>query len=119
MISTLTRHAAERARDRGIPIDAVDAAIDYGQHRSIRGADIYTLGWRQVRFHARRGLDLSRWTGIEVVCAHNGSVLTVYRNENPRALGRQSPLRCRRSSDRARLELLRSHDSTPSRNSPP
>ena len=119
MISNLTRHAAERARNRGIPIDAVDAAIDYGQHRSIRGADIYTLGWRQVRFHARRGLDLSRWTGIEVVCARNGAVLTVYRNENPRALGPQSSASRRRAGDRAQLELLRSHDSTPSRNSQP
>ncbi len=107
MISTLTRHAAERARNRSIPIDAVDAAIDYGQHRSIRGADIYTLGWRQVRFHARRGLDLSRWTGIEVVCAHNGAVLTVYRNENPRAFGRQPPLRRRHAVARAHADSLR------------
>ncbi|MEZ4321164.1 MAG: hypothetical protein R3F61_27035, partial [Myxococcota bacterium] len=63
----------------------IDAAIEFGKHRAIRGADVYTLGWREVRFFAQRGIDLSRWEGIEVVCAHDGQVLTVYRNKKPRA----------------------------------
>ena len=87
----LTDHARRRSRQRGIPSDAIEAAIDYGQHRAIRGADIYTLGWRQVHFHKERGLDLAQWEGTEVVCAHDGRILTVYRNKNPHALrGRRS-----------------------------
>jgi hypothetical protein len=86
MTTKLTRHAIDRSRSRAIPTAAIDLAIAYGKHRAIRGADVYTLGWREVRFHAQRGLDLSRWEGIEVVCAHDGRVLTVYRNRNPRAL---------------------------------
>lgn len=91
--ATLTHHASSRARTRGIPVEAIDAAIEYGQHRAIRGADVYTIGWRQVRFHGARGLDISRWEGTEVVCAHDGKVLTVYRNKNPHALRDRSARR--------------------------
>jgi hypothetical protein len=56
--------------------------------RSIRGADTYLLGWRQVEFYLERyGIDLSRWVGVEVICARNGCIVTVYRNRNPHALG--------------------------------
>ncbi len=86
MEDKLTRHAEQRSRTRGIPTEAIEAALNYGQFRSTRGADVYTVGWRQVRFHAERGIDLSRWEGVEVVCARDGRVLTVYRNKNPHAL---------------------------------
>ncbi len=82
----LTLHATDRSRTRGIPTAAIDAVMEFGKHRAIRGADIYTLGWRELRFYARAGIDLSRWEGVEVVCAHDGHVLTVYRNQNPHAL---------------------------------
>jgi len=81
----LTLHATHRSRTRGIPTEAIEAVIECGKHRAIRGADVYTLGWRDVRFYAQAGIDLSRWEGIEVVCAHTGNILTVYRNKNPRA----------------------------------
>jgi hypothetical protein len=82
---TLTLHATDRSRTRGIPTEAIEAVIEFGKHRAIRGADVYTLGWREVRFYAQAGIDLSRWEGIEVVCAHDGQILTVYRNKNPSA----------------------------------
>lgn len=82
MPELLTRHAKQRCRARGISEAAISAALDYGNHRAVRGADIYTIGWRQVRFHAARGVDLSRWEGIEIVCAHDGRIITAYRNRN-------------------------------------
>jgi len=82
---SLTRHAADRCRTRGIPTEAIVVVLDFGRHRAARGADVYTLGWREVRSCARHGIDLSSWEGIEVVCAHDGQVLTTYRNKNPRA----------------------------------
>ncbi len=94
---SLSLHARDRSRSRQIPTEAIDAAVDFGKHRAIRGADVYTLGWREVRFHARNGIDLSRWEGIEVVCAHDGRVLTVYRNWNPRALRDRTTLRRRKA----------------------
>ena len=89
----LTLHATDRSRTRGIPTEAIDTAMAYGKHRAIRGADVYTLGWREVRFYAQNGLDLSRWEGVEVVCAHDGQILTVYRNKNPHALRDRGPRR--------------------------
>jgi len=86
MEDKLTRHAERRSRARGIPTEAIEAALSYGKFRATRGADVYTIGWRQVRFHAEQGTDLSRWEGVEVVCARDGRVLTVYRNKNPHAL---------------------------------
>lgn len=82
----LTRHARQRLRKRRIRLSAVEAVIDFGQRRSIRGAEVYVIGWRDVRFHLQCGIDLSRFEGIQVVCSHDGSVLTVYRNENRKAL---------------------------------
>ena len=82
----LTRHAALRCQNRGIPAAAVEAALDYGQHRAERGADFYVIGWREIRYYRALGVDLARWEGVEVVCAHDGRVLTAYRNKNARAM---------------------------------
>ncbi len=86
MNTKLTHHANYRSRTRCIPTYAIELVISYGKHRAIRGADVYTLGWREVQFQAQHGLDLTRWEGIEVVCANDGYVLTAYRNRNPHAL---------------------------------
>jgi hypothetical protein len=86
MTDLLTQHATDRSKTRGIPLEAIEAALDYGKQRAIRGAEVFTIGWREVRFFAQRGIDLARWEGTEVVCAHDGHILTVYRNKNPRAL---------------------------------
>jgi len=101
---TLTLHAADRCRARGIRPEAIEAVIEFGKHRRIRGADVYTLGWREVRFCARYGIDLSGWEGIEVVCSHDGRVLTTYRNKNPRAF------RDRTDPRPAARRTLRRHD---------
>lgn len=85
-IPNLTRHAAYRCVTRCISIAAVDAAMDYGNCRHGRGAVIYILGWREVRYWQERGIDLSRWEGVEVVVAHDGQILTTYRNRHPRAI---------------------------------
>jgi len=92
MEDKLTLHAAVRSRTRGIPTTAIKAAIEFGRYRSGRGADLYTIGWREIKLSSKNGLDLSRWMGIEVVCARDGEVITVYRNKNQRAL-RDRPTR--------------------------
>lgn len=89
--ASVSKHACSRARHRGIPDAAIDAAIEFGQYRSRRGADIYTIGWRNVRYWQMRGVDLSRWLGIEVVCSRSGLVVTVYRNHNPAAMRDRRP----------------------------
>ncbi len=82
----LTKHAAERMGTRGLPPAAVTAALAYGRVVHIRGADIHAIGRREVAWHKRDGIDLSRYEGVQVVCSSEGAVLTVYRNRNFRGL---------------------------------
>lgn len=79
----ITRHADERTRTRRIPSDAVPAAVLYGRCRRDRGAEIFTISWRDVRWWAEQGVDISRFEGVQVVCGHSGRVITVYRNKKP------------------------------------
>jgi hypothetical protein len=82
----LSAHAALRCRDRSIPREAIAAALDYGTRRVVRGAEVYTLGWRDIGRCALVGLDLSRFESIEVVVASSGKILTVYRNRRTRRI---------------------------------
>lgn len=81
-----TAHAQHRCRTRSIRHDAVEAVLDFGYRRLRRGAEIYTLRWRDVRHWEAAGYELSRYEGVEVVCSHDGRIITVYRNRNPRAV---------------------------------
>ncbi len=74
----MTTHARQRSRQRGIPETAISHAIDYGRHRRDRDADHFQVGWREVRHWARKGVDLSPYEGVHVVCASDGAVLTAY-----------------------------------------
>lgn len=82
----ITRHAQYRCRTRGISEEAVAAALDYGRHRHRSGADHYIIGWREVRYWAKRGVDISRHASVRVVCV-DGAVLTTYRNRPRHKLG--------------------------------
>jgi hypothetical protein len=82
----LTLHAQDRLRTRRIPFHAVQAVMDFGHCRFKRGAEVYLIGWREVQKAREAGVDLRRFEGVEVVCDHNSRVLTVYRNENSKAL---------------------------------
>jgi hypothetical protein len=84
--ANMTRHASQRSRTRRIPLSIIDAAQWYGLVRRTRGAEIYTLGWREVRYWAGMGIDLARFEGVEVVCSHGGQVITVYRNRKPASI---------------------------------
>ena len=82
----ITLHAHDRLRTRRIPLDAIQAIMDFGQCRLKRGAQVYLIGWREVERARDAGYDVERFAGVEVVCDHDSRVLTVYRNENPKAL---------------------------------
>lgn len=84
----LTHHARLRMDGRRISAAAVDAVLAHGRTAWVRGAQIYALGHREVARAARRGLDLRSFAGLQVVCAPDGDVLTVYRNHDFRGLRR-------------------------------
>jgi hypothetical protein len=94
LTKVMTRHALQRSISRQIPATAIEATLTYGRMRRARSAEIFTLGWREIRDWAARGVDLSGFEGVQVVCTHSGRVLTVYRNRRPAsARGRAAPRR--------------------------
>jgi len=58
----------------------------YGRAVFARGAIIYAIGKQEVTHWVRQGVQLTAFEGIQVVCAQNGTVLTVFRNRNFRHL---------------------------------
>lgn len=74
----LTYHARLRLGPRGIRREGIDAAIDFGRLVRDRGADIFTIGWREVERAAEVGVDLSPFEGVRVVCNRDGRVITTY-----------------------------------------
>ncbi len=91
----ITAHALRRMGGRRIPAAAVEAALQWGRVRRLRGAEIYAIGRRDVERLRAGGVDLRDYEGVLVVCAADtGVVLTVYRNASLR------PLRERRRGHR-------------------
>lgn len=89
MSVALTNHVVERMHERGLVQEAIAAAIEYGRAVYTRGAVIYALGRQEVKRLYRKGLDLARFEGTQVVCSEDGAVITAYRNRDFRGLNRR------------------------------
>lgn len=75
----VSAHARERARQRAISDDALDAAIAYGTRWPRRGGrERRTIDLDAVRRARANGRDLSGWLWVEVVIG-GGMVATTYR----------------------------------------
>lgn len=83
---SLTRHARYRMSGRGISDSAINLVLAYGRQFHVRGAIIYVVGRKEINFFESQGIDLSNLDGIQVVCASDGTVMTVYRNRDFRGL---------------------------------
>lgn len=95
----LTRHAEYRMYGRGLSRAAIQAGLEWGRTVHVRGAEIYAIGRREISSAAHKGVDLSRLSGLQVVCHPDGAILTVYKNKDFRSL---KPRRRRSSGDQAR-----------------
>jgi len=82
----LTQHAMRRMGRRGISGESILTAIQYGREAFVRGARIYAIGRKEVEHYGSEGIDLARYEGVQVVCAGDGLVLTIYRNRDFRGL---------------------------------
>ena len=82
----LTMHASQRMNTRGIPESAVRATLMHGRVVHVRGAVIHAIGRKEVSRFQQRGIDLSRYEGVQIVCTPGGTILTVYRNRDFRGL---------------------------------
>jgi len=78
---------------RRLSEETVSIVILYGRLARVRGAEIFAVGRNEVERYRAEGVDLSRFEGVQVVCGHDGAILTVYRNNDFRGLRRRSPRR--------------------------
>lgn len=86
MPSALTDHARQRMNMRRISSSAIVAVLRYGRVAIVRGAVIYAIGRKEVERFAVEGIDLAPHEGVQVVCSHDGAILTAYRNRDFRGL---------------------------------
>ncbi|HLK99592.1 MAG TPA: DUF4258 domain-containing protein [Myxococcaceae bacterium] len=77
-----SQHALKRMRGRGLPAEALRAALLYGRVIHVRAADHYVIGHREIRHYATQGIDLAAYEGVQVVCSPEGTIVTVYRNRD-------------------------------------
>lgn len=78
----LTRHAIQRMQGRAIDSEAIESVLECGRIVYCRGAVIYAVGRKEISRFRVQGIDLRHLEGVQVVCANDGTVLTVYRNRN-------------------------------------
>jgi hypothetical protein len=81
---TISRHARERMRQRGVPDRVVEWVLEYGRPVRHRGADVFAFDHRSRRALRREiGAPLyervKNRLGAYVVVADDGTVLTVAR----------------------------------------
>ena len=82
MTAALSRHAAIRSQQRGIPPHAIDYLLDFGrEHHDHHGAVILLLDRTATKRLARsaglRGPQVDNLRGLYAVVGHNGQVKTV------------------------------------------
>lgn len=82
----LTEHARVRMHQRGLSVDAIRIVMTYGRSIRVRGAEIFVIGRKEVVYFQSKGMELSRFQGVQVVCSTDGAILTAYRNNDFRGL---------------------------------
>lgn len=94
-IPALTKHARTRMQQRGISVDAIDAALAYGRSIQSKGLTFFVIGHKEVRKFSALGIDLDAVAGIQVLVSPDGSVVTTYRNHDLHAIksSRRAPVR--------------------------
>lgn len=82
----LTDHAQMRMGQRGISERVVAMVLRYGRTMHARGVGYRVIGHKEVVRCAECGIDVSEADGVHVLVAHDGSVVTAYRNHELRKI---------------------------------
>ena len=89
----LTEHGRIRMDARRIGTTPVEMALLFGREKHVRGATFFAIGRREVNWFGLNGVDLRRFEGIQVICAEDNVVVTVYRNQDLSNLRSRRPRR--------------------------
>ena len=91
----LSRHAWQRMGARGVSSSTINKVLTYGRVIHVRGARIYVIGRKEIKRYMDQGIDLDDLHGIQVICGKNGTIMTLYRNRDLRALRPRYRSHCR------------------------
>ena len=95
----LSKHARFRSAQRNISPRVVRTVLQYG--RLIRGRDCeaFFVGEREVNRARISGIEIAFARNTQVVCGHDGVVITLYRTNRPmrEIASRRVPRRLRRA----------------------
>lgn len=86
----ISNHAQKRMDMRRISWAAVQAVLRYGRRAHACGALFFAIGRKEVMRYRARGIDLSAYRNIQVVCSPDGVILTTYRSSDFRPLKRHA-----------------------------
>ena len=81
-IPKLSKHAAIRSQQRGIPIKAIDVLLDFGKLQHSKGGLSFSMD-KSSRYKAQAELGeveyklIERWLNCYVVVSQDGKMLTV------------------------------------------
>jgi Domain of unknown function (DUF4258) len=82
----LTCHAQRRMAARSLSSETVAAVLAFGRSIHARGAEIHVIGRKEIAQYRPQGIDLTPFEGVQLVCARDGAIITVYRNRDLRRL---------------------------------
>ena len=82
----LTRHAHRRMAARSLSSETVTAVLTFGRSVHARGAEIRVIGRKEIARYRPQGVDLTPFEGVQLVCAQDGTIITMYRNRDLRRL---------------------------------
>ena len=79
----MSKHARYRSAQRNISPRVVRAVLRFG--RLIRGRDseVFFVGEREVNRARHAGVEIAFARNTQVVCGHDGAVITLYRTNRP------------------------------------
>jgi len=93
----MTLHARTRQAQRGIPPDAVMAALDFGREIQAGGGDIFLyLGRNEIDRAARVGVTIGDHEGTTLVVLPDGTLKTLWKSGRPPRAVRRPPRLARR-----------------------
>ena len=82
----LTYHAHRRMAARRLSSETVTAVLTFGRSIHARGAEIRVIGRKEIARYRPQGVDLTPFEGVQLVCAQDGTIITMYRNRDLRRL---------------------------------
>lgn len=101
-IYVLSEHVEEEMAKRGISLEHVESALTYGKYKRTRGAKIFAIGKKEVKYFKDLGYDIQEYENTHVVCSNEGAVITSYKNTSMRDMREHKSGKWRRKARRTR-----------------